>query len=83
MCRHVILTLRRVHKERVAIRRQSREETLQIAAHIRVGILLNQQRGRCMFDMQREQTVLRAILRNPPGYLVGDFVQAAPSGADS
>ena len=46
--RHVISAFGRVPKQRVAIGHEPREKTLQIAAHFRVGIFLNQQRRRGM-----------------------------------
>ena len=41
--RHVIVALGCVSKQRVPIGHEPREKTLQIAAHFRVGIFLNQQ----------------------------------------
>ena len=63
--RHVVLALARVLKQRVAIGNQPRKKSLQIAAHFRVGIFLDQQRRGGMAQVQREQAILNADFLDP------------------
>src|SRR2546425_318540 len=48
---HVIVSFGRVMEQGVSVRRQTREETLQVPAHFRVSVLLNQQRRGCMTEV--------------------------------
>ena len=81
--RHVILTLRRVNKERVAIRNEPIEKGVQITPDIRVGILLDEQRCGSVAQMQGKQTRSHALGRDPLPQRAGKLVKAAPTGLNS
>jgi hypothetical protein len=74
---HVVVAFRRVDKQRVAVRHEPLEKRLQIAAHIRVGIFLDEQRSRRVLQMNREQTVVEFILREPFFHLARELVKPA------
>lgn len=54
MARHIVRPLRSVPVIGIS-RRQSRKGVVEILEHIRIGILLNQERGGCVLNEQREQ----------------------------
>ena len=80
MCRHVVVAFLRVYKQRVAIGHQSFEKGLQIALHVRVGIFLDEERGRGMLQMQGQQAVLESILSNPLFKVAREFPKPATTG---
>jgi hypothetical protein len=61
--RHVVVALRSVDEEWITVRHEAGKECLQVPAHVRVGILLNQERGRSVLDMERQQAVIVTVLR--------------------
>ena len=52
VCRHVIFAFGGVLEDRIAIGTYAREKPFQVAAHFRIGILLNQQRRGCVLQME-------------------------------
>lgn len=72
---HIIGTFRRV-----AIIRLTRSKTIEsiekIPEHIRIGILLNQERCRCVRDEKREQTRCDAGFRNELSYIASHVGEA-------
>jgi hypothetical protein len=70
-------------KQRVAILDEPVEKALQIPPDIRVCIFLNQQRGRGVTDLEREQAVLKLVLRHPVSDLIGELIEPAASRAYS
>jgi hypothetical protein len=46
MRRHVIRAFASVDEQGVAVRDESREESLEVATHVRIRVLLNEQAGR-------------------------------------
>src|SRR5947208_1785265 len=69
-------------KQRIAIRSQTREEPLQIPPHLRIGVLLNQKRRRCVLKMERGQAGLQTRLGRQRLHLIGAVVEAPPARAD-
>src|SRR5689334_23644357 len=74
---HVVVPFRSVNEHGIAIFHKTRKECVQIAANIRVGVLLDQQRGGSVEDMQREQALLKMIVRHPTLDLAGKLVKSA------
>ena len=75
MCRHVIGSFNRMDIERVAFRHEPREKFFQITPHIRIGILLDQERSGGVAKMKREQALFEPAFDNPGRNLIGDFIQ--------
>lgn len=61
--RHILVALGSVDEEWITVRHQAGKESLQVPAHVRVGILLNQQRGGSVLDVERQQAVIATVLR--------------------
>ena len=80
---HVVVALDRVREERIAVRHEARKEALQIAPHIRVGILLYEQRGRSVAEVQGDQAVAETVLTNPVCNLGGEVIEATSARGDS
>lgn len=80
---HIVVAFSRVHKHRISITYQPVEKGLQVTANIRVRILLNQQRGRSVPNLQGDQAVVEAFPRNPITDLLGEFIKTASAGRDS
>src|SRR5437867_5929897 len=78
---HVVCSLRIVPIERLIIRRQARQERVEIRQHIRVGVLLDQQRGRGMANEEGEQPGGQPLPFCPSPHLVGRFMKSATGGA--
>ena len=62
---HVIRSLRGVSILRDLLGNQPIKEVAQVKCHIRIGILLNHQRGRSVLDKHSEQSVGDALLLEP------------------
>ena len=60
--RHVVGPLFDVAKQRVAIRHEAREEALEVAQHLRVRVLLDQQAGRRVGDEHGDEARPNAAL---------------------
>jgi len=79
---HIVSALGGVDEQRVAIAHEPREKSVEVAAHIGVGIFLDEQRGGSMPQMQRQQAVPQFILNDPLLDGVGEFNQTAPARRD-
>src|SRR5437868_4191617 len=53
--RHVVGTFGGVYEERVSVLHETGEERLEVAQHVRIGVLLDQQAGRGVAYEEREQ----------------------------
>jgi len=79
--RHVVVALEGVLKQRVAVWNEPREKPFEIAPHLWVGIFLDEQRGRGMPQVKREQAGGETALRHPGCDFPGEFVEpASPRG---
>ena len=58
---------------RLAIRHQPREKGVEIAAHIGVGVFLNEQRGGGVAQMEGDEAVAKIIFGNPLFHRAGKF----------
>jgi len=83
MRRHVIRTFQRVFVDRVAFRHQSRQESLQIAPHTRIVVFLDQQAGRGVADIKREQPLADAAGLHPVTHLQREGIQALAAGGNA
>ena len=72
---HVIGPFHGVPVQPVILGRKAAEKHIQIVDHIRVGILLNQQRCRCVLHEDRQQSRAHFLLGKPSGNLTGEFVE--------
>ena len=79
---HIVVTLRHVDEQWIAVRHEPFEERLQIAAHVRVGVFLNQQRGRRVPQEQCQQAVLEFILFHPLLHFARELAKSAPARGD-
>jgi hypothetical protein len=77
---HIVIAFGCMNEHGVAIGDKAGEEGFQIAADVRIGILLNQQGGGSVSEMESKKTVLEAFFGNPLGEVIGDFVKAAATG---
>ena len=77
---HVVVAFGGVDEECIAIGNEPREERLEIAPHVRVGVLLNEQRSGSVAQMQREQTVLKIIFGEPRRDFIGELVKTTATG---
>src|SRR5437879_5661636 len=73
---HIVFPLGRVDEKRIAVGHEAGEEFFQVPPHVGVGVLLNEQRSGGMADVESQEAILEAVLRNPGGRLVGEFVEA-------
>ena len=77
-----VVTFARVLEERVAVGHEACEEALEIAAHLRVGVFLEEQRRGGVLEMQRGEAGLQAALADQFPDLRGEFVEAASARGD-
>ena len=80
--RHIVLSFRGMNKQRVTVRHQPGEKAFQVAPHVRVGILLDQQGRRCVANVKGYQAILKPVLRNPGPYVIGEFIEPAAASRD-
>ena len=78
--RHIIVAFGGVLEESIAIRNEAFEETFEIAPHLGIGVLLNEQRSGGVLEMQRGETLSNAGFRNNGVYFVGNLVEGASLG---
>ena len=78
----VVGSLGRVPKIRVAVGDHSREETLQVSADARIGVLAQDQRGAGVVEEDHAETPVHLRLPHDPWDLSGDLVGPQPSGID-
>jgi hypothetical protein len=74
---HVIVAFDRMHEQRIAVAHEAREESFEIAPHVRVGVLLDQQRGGRVLQVQRAQAGAHRRAFDPRLDIAGDFVERA------
>lgn len=60
MSGHIIITLGSVFEDIIAVRNQAFEEAFEVSPDFRVGILLNQQRSRCVLNVNSSEAVFNA-----------------------
>src|ERR1035437_6787779 len=82
VCGHVVVALDGVREQRIPVRHKAGEEMLQITPHVRVGVLLNQQGGGGVAEVEGHQATGEAVLRNPVRHLAGDLVEATTAGGN-
>ena len=80
MRRHIVRTLLTVLEHGVAIGRQSDHKGLKIAAHRRVGIFAQDQRGAGMMSKDMAETLIDSGLPDNALYLPGDFISTTALG---
>ena len=64
-------------KQRVAVGYEALEKAFEIGAHVRVGVLLDEQRSRRVPQVQRDQAVLETTLSDPSRDLIGEVIKPA------
>ena len=74
---HVVIAFGRMNEKRIAIRNKPGEEFLEIASHIRIGIFLDEQRGRSMAKVQSKETLIESVFGEPRCHLLSQFIEAA------
>jgi hypothetical protein len=79
---HIVIAFGGVNEEWVAVLHQAGEISLEVATDVGVGVLLDQQRGGSVPEVQRDQAAFEIIFPRPFGDFVREFVQAAPAGGD-
>ena len=77
VCGHVVVAFAGVREQRIAIRHETLEESLQIGAHVRVGIFLNEQGRRRVPHVERDEAVAETVLGNPRFNRAREVVEAA------
>ena len=82
MSGHVIIALSRMLKQRVAVRCKTRKEALKITPNFRVRILLDQERGGSVLNMQCNQAGVNLSFVDQRSDVTGDFVKAATASLD-
>jgi hypothetical protein len=83
MTRHVIGAFEGVREMRVVLGHESVEPRLQIAARRGVGIFHDDQAAARVLAEDGRDPAGESTRRNFAGDLVGDFLQAAPAGAEA
>jgi hypothetical protein len=79
---HVVIAFGSVDEERIAVGHQPRKKGFEVAAHIGVGIFLDQKRRRSMAQVQGEQAVAEFAGADKLFNFAGEFNQSAPTGGD-
>src|ERR1700693_4536371 len=79
MRRHVVAAFGGVAKPRSILRNQPLEKLAEIAAHIRIRILLNCQRYRRVLDENRQQAALNLLRPEPLPHVARDVVEPLAS----
>lgn len=75
--RHVVRALAGMDEERIAVGHEAVEEAFEIAAYVRVGVFLDEQRGGRVPQVQGDEPMLETTLGNPGRELSGEIVQPA------
>lgn len=83
MRRHIIRTLQRMFVNRVVFGHQPRQKAFQIGLNRWIVVFLNQQAGRSVADVQRQQSLMDFIRPNPGTHLRCERIQALAMGGDS
>ena len=74
--RHVVRAFRAVAVERRVLGHELVQEGFQIALDVRIGVLLDDQRGRGVAQEQGEQPLAQGLGGEPGGDLAGDLGEA-------
>jgi hypothetical protein len=82
MSRHVILAFVVVDEQGIAILYKASKEALQIAAHIGVGVFLDQERGGRMANVQSQEAILESVPGNPCVYRIREFVETTAASVN-
>jgi len=82
MREHVVGVRGRVPKVRVTVGDHSREETLQVSADARIGVLAEDQRGAGVVKGDRAETPVYLRLPHDPLDLIGGLLSPQPPGID-
>lgn len=77
---HVVGTLRGMAVIGIILPHQAAEIIIQIVQHIRVGVLLNDQRRRRVGNKYRQQSGVQPLAADPGGYFPVDVVQTFAMG---
>lgn len=80
--RHIVRTFGRVDEQRIAIRNQSGKETFEVGDHVGIVVLVDQQAGGGVLDVEREHAGGHVALPRPGRHLLGDVIDAAAAGID-
>src|SRR4051812_44843371 len=72
-----------VDEHGIAVWDEAGEEGLEIAADVRVGILLNQQGSGSVTEMKGKESVLKPFFGNPISDIVGNFVKTPAAGGNA
>jgi hypothetical protein len=72
-----------VFKQWISIRDKPQKKTIQVRTNIRVGILLDKQRGRRVAQMKGNQSILKTAFGDPALDFVGKIIKAASARSDS
>jgi len=80
--RHVVRPLHGVPVEAIVLRNEPAEEDVQIVDDVRIGILLDGERGRGVLDEDGQQTALRVLPIQPLRDFLGNLVETLPAGGD-
>lgn len=79
---HIVAAFGGVPEPGRALRDQPLEKFAEVALHIRIGVLLNDERCRRVLDKNRTKPGLYVLSADPFSDLVRDFVQALGSGSN-
>src|ERR1035437_10144072 len=74
---HVVVALDGMHEQAISIGHQPCEEVLQVAAHVRVSVFLNQEGGGSVAEVQGHQAGSELVLCHPGCDFAGEFIKAA------
>src|ERR1035437_4772950 len=74
---HVVVTLDGMCEQRIPVGYQAGEEVLQVAAHVRVSVFLNQEGGGSVAEVQGHQAGSELVLCHPGCDFAGEFIKAA------
>lgn len=78
---HVVRTFAGVLEQGITVRHKAGKKAIQIGAHIRIRVLLDEQGGRRVLKMQRHKAEFEAPARNPRRDFPSEIVQPASSRA--
>ena len=82
MCGHVVRPFHGVAIQRIVLRSNAFEEVAQVGNDIRIGVLLNRERRRCMLAEQREESSSDMAPGNPFDDRRSEIVEALARRSD-
>jgi hypothetical protein len=80
--RHIVGTFHGVAVQPVVFRRQAAEKSIQVVDHVRIGVLLDGQRGRRVLDEEGQETLTNGLLFQPSRDLTSEFVEPFAARGD-